>query len=81
VRLYLQSKQPTSTIVPPDKLKSFIIEVSKKCPVFVDEAYLEISDKFEENTMAPLVAAGHNVVVARTFSKIYGMAGIRMDTA
>jgi histidinol-phosphate aminotransferase len=46
--------------------------------VFVDEAYLEISDKFEENTMAPLVAAGHNVIVARTFSKMYGMAGVRM---
>jgi len=69
---------PTSTIVPADKLKAFAIEASKRCPVFVDEAYLELSDRYEENTMAPLVAAGHNVVVARTFSKMYGMAGVRM---
>lgn len=69
---------PTSTIVAADKLKSFAIEAAKRCPVFVDEAYLELSDRYEENTMAPLVAAGHNVVVARTFSKMYGMAGVRM---
>lgn len=69
---------PTSTIVPADKLKAFVIEVSKRCPVLVDEAYLELSDKFEENTVASLVGAGHNVVVARTFSKMYGMAGVRM---
>lgn len=69
---------PTSTIVPPAKLKEFVKTISAKCPVFVDEAYLEISDNFEENTCAPLVAAGHNVIVARTFSKIYGMAGVRM---
>lgn len=69
---------PTSTVVPADKLKAFAIEVSKKVPVFVDEAYLEISDDFEGSTMAPLVAEGHNVVVARTFSKIYGLAGARV---
>lgn len=69
---------PTSTIVPPDKLKAFCIEMSKKVPVFIDEAYLECSDNFAENTMAPLVAAGHNVVVARTFSKMYGLAGQRI---
>jgi histidinol-phosphate aminotransferase len=69
---------PTSTIVPPAKLKAFCIEMSKKVPVFIDEAYLECSDNFAENTMAPLVAAGHNIVVARTFSKMYGLAGQRV---
>jgi histidinol-phosphate aminotransferase len=69
---------PTSTIVPPAKLKAFCIEISKKCPVFIDEAYLECSDNFAENTMAPLVAAGHNIIVARTFSKMYGLAGQRV---
>ncbi len=69
---------PTGTLLPPEKLKAFCIEISKKCPVLVDEAYLECSDNFEANTMAPLVAAGHNVVVTRTFSKIYGLAGQRI---
>lgn len=69
---------PTGTIVDPAKLKAFAIEVSKKAPVFIDEAYLELSDDFAANTMVSLVAEGHNVAVARTFSKIYGLAGQRI---
>ena len=69
---------PTGTIVPAAELRAAVIEMAKSCPVFVDEAYLEFSDDFESNTMAPLVAEGHNVVVARTFSTLYGMAGLRL---
>jgi len=69
---------PSGTIVPPDRLRDFAIEVSKKVPVFIDEAYLQCSDDFAANTMAGLVRNGHNVTVARTFSKIYGLAGQRM---
>lgn len=69
---------PTGTIVEPAKLRAFATEVSKKVPVFIDEAYLECSDNFAANTMVDLVRAGHNVTVARTFSKIYGLAGQRI---
>ena len=69
---------PTGTVVDPAKLKPFVEEMSKRCLVFVDEAYLECSDNFEANTMAPVVATGANVIVARTFSKIYGLAGQRI---
>ena len=69
---------PSGTIVPPDRLRDFAIEVSKKVPVFIDEAYLQCSDDFAANTIAGLVRNGHNVTVARTFSKIYGLAGQRM---
>lgn len=69
---------PTGTIVDPVKLKAFCIEVSKKCPVFVDEAYLQCADNFAANTMVGLVKEGHNVTVARTFSKLYGLAGQRI---
>ncbi|MCF7688088.1 MAG: histidinol-phosphate aminotransferase family protein [Cephaloticoccus sp.] len=69
---------PTGTIVNPAKLRSFAIEVSKKVPVFIDEAYLECSDDFAANTMGGLVRDGHNVTVSRTFSKIYGLAGQRL---
>ena len=69
---------PTGTIVPAAELRSAVIEMAKQCPVLVDEAYLEFSDNFAGNTMAPLVAEGHNVIVARTFSKLYGMAGMRL---
>ena len=46
--------------------------------VLVDEAYNEVTDDPEANSMIPLVKAGKNVVVARTFSKIYGLAGMRV---
>ncbi len=69
---------PTGTIVDAARLKAFAIEVAKKVPVFIDEAYLECSDDFAGNTMVSLVAEGHNVAVARTFSKVYGLAGQRI---
>ena len=46
--------------------------------VLVDEAYNELTDDPESNSMVPLIKSGHNVVVARTFSKIYGLAGMRV---
>lgn len=69
---------PTGTVTDPAKLKAFVQEISQRCLVFVDEAYLECADDFAGATMAPLVAAGGNVLVARTFSKIYGLAGQRV---
>tara|TARA_B100001093_G_scaffold516162_1_gene594284 strand:+ start:952 stop:2106 length:1155 start_codon:yes stop_codon:yes gene_type:complete len=69
---------PTGSIVSPKKLKLFCEKVSKTTLVLVDEAYNEVTDDPEGNSMVPLVKAGHNVVVARTFSKIYGMAGMRV---
>lgn len=72
---------PTGTVCDPAELKNFVRDVSARVPVFVDEAYLECTDSFAERTCAGLVVAGHNVIVARTFSKIYGMAGCRMGYA
>lgn len=69
---------PSGTVVDPARLRAFALEVSKTVPVFIDEAYLECSDNFAANTMAGLVREGHNVTIARTFSKIYGLAGQRM---
>ncbi len=69
---------PTGTIVNAAELKAFAVETAKKVPVFIDEAYLDCADDYEAQTAVKLVAEGHNVVIARTFSKIYGMAGLRM---
>lgn len=68
---------PTATTLDPGKLRSFCERVSKKVPVFVDEAYIDLVENPEEATMIPLVKKGYNVIVARTFSKLYGMAGMR----
>ena len=69
---------PTATVTETDKLKDFCSRVSELVPVFVDEAYLELAPGGLDGSMAPLVASGKNVFVTRTFSKIHGMAGLRM---
>ncbi len=69
---------PTGSITNAKKLKEFCSRVSEKAPVFVDEAYIELSKNGLKDSMASLVSEGKNVMVARTFSKIYGMAGLRI---
>ena len=69
---------PIPTIIEKNALRDFVIEVSKKCMVFIDEAYFEYVDDPNYASMMSLVRNGHrNVVVARTASKIHGLAGLR----
>jgi histidinol-phosphate aminotransferase len=70
---------PTGTISNPSELKNFCLEASKKTTVFVDEAYIEFLPN--KPTMASLVTDNQNIIVGRTFSKIYGMAGLRIGYA
>ncbi|MEL6941060.1 MAG: histidinol-phosphate transaminase, partial [Bacteroidota bacterium] len=69
---------PTGSLTDSKKLYDFCSKVSEKVPVFVDEAYLEFLPDAEKHSMVKLVQEGKNVIVARTFSKIHGMAGLRM---
>lgn len=69
---------PTGTLTDAKALYDFCSEVSEKAPIFVDEAYLEFLPNPEASSMVKLVQEGKNVIVARTFSKIHGMAGLRM---
>lgn len=72
---------PTGTVVDNARLKNFCIEASKKATVLADEAYLEFLEPSQQLSMVELVKAGHNVIVSRTFSKIYGLAGLRIGYA
>lgn len=72
---------PTGTVVDNAKLKAFCTEMSKKTTVFSDEAYLEFLEPSQQSSMVELVKQGHNVIVSRTFSKIYGLAGLRIGYA
>ena len=80
VMVYLcNPNNPTGTVVDPDALKTFIRELPDDIVAFVDEAYLELADGgLEANSMIPLVREGENIILARTFSKVYGMAGLRV---
>ena len=72
---------PLPTIMEKNKLKEFCIEMSKKCLVFIDEAYHEYVQNPDYETMVPLAVANDNIIVARTASKIHGFAGIRLGIA
>ena len=69
---------PTGTITEHQELVDFCSRVSEKVPVFVDEAYLWFLDDNAKKSMVSLVNEGKDVIIARTFSKIHGMAGLRV---
>lgn len=69
---------PTGTITDNAQLKDFCERVSKKVTVFVDEAYIDFLPDAAATTLIGSVKKGQNIIVARTFSKIYGLAGIRL---
>jgi len=75
---------PTSTIVPARDVAAVIESVSKSSPgtcVLVDEAYFEYAEDPSFATVIPLIEKYPQLVVARTFSKIHGMAGMRVGYA
>ena len=69
---------PTGMVLDSAELRAFCSRASEKCTVLVDEAYNELTADPAASTMIPLVKAGKNIAVARTFSKIYGLAGMRV---
>lgn len=69
---------PTATVVDNAKLRGFVERVSKKVMVFVDEAYIDYLPDPQGTTLLPVADANPNVIIARTFSKLYGFAGLRI---
>lgn len=69
---------PTGTITGYKELYDFCSRVSEKVPIFIDEAYLDFVEGEDGRSMVSLLNEGKNVIVARTFSKIHGMAGLRV---
>jgi histidinol-phosphate aminotransferase len=72
---------PTSTVVKPDALARFVEAVPSDIVIALDEAYVEyIRDGLLPDSFG-LVRSHSNVVVLRTFSKAYGLAGLRVGYA
>ncbi|MBT31030.1 MAG: hypothetical protein CMO01_15340 [Thalassobius sp.] len=69
---------PTGTSLDTEKLKDFCKTVSKKKPVFVDEAYIDYAGGIEAKGMGSLLKEGYDVIIARTFSKAHAFAGLRI---
>ena len=69
---------PTGTLVPAKKLVDFCDVACKKAIVFSDEAYYDFIETPNYPSMIDAVKRGDNVIVSKTFSKVYGMAGLRV---
>jgi histidinol-phosphate aminotransferase len=68
---------PTASITPKGELRAFLAKVPRETIVLVDEAYHHFVESSDYESVIPMVKDYPNLVVARTFSKIYGMAGLR----
>ncbi|MFV1988819.1 MAG: histidinol-phosphate transaminase, partial [Gemmatimonadota bacterium] len=69
---------PTGGITPTAAVESWMKEAGEQTLFLIDEAYLEFVDDARYRTAVPFVKDMPNVIVVRTFSKIYAMAGIRL---
>jgi histidinol-phosphate aminotransferase len=69
---------PTSTLLPADRVLDFCNTVSDKVTIFSDEAYYDFIEDKKYPSMVSLVKKGKNIIVSKTFSKVYGLAGLRI---
>jgi histidinol-phosphate aminotransferase len=69
---------PTSSITSSDDMAWLVANLPKNTNILVDEAYIHYATSPEISSSFQFVKEGKNVIVARTFSKIYGMAGLRV---
>ena len=69
---------PTGTFVQPKKLLLWLQKVPRHVVIVLDEAYAEYLNPKDRTSPAELLATLPNVIIVRTFSKIYGLAGLRV---
>jgi histidinol-phosphate aminotransferase len=68
---------PTASITPKEELRDLISKTPPETMILVDEAYFHYADSPDYESAIALVTDHPNLIVSRTFSKIYGMAGLR----
>lgn len=70
---------PIPSVIEKNAMKEFVLEMAENRLVFIDEAYHELVDNPDYESMIGLIAEGHNnIIVSRTASKIHGLAGMRV---
>jgi histidinol-phosphate aminotransferase len=72
---------PTSTALPLEDIASFLADVPDYVWVIVDEAYCEFNMLDDPEASVELLAAHPNLALLRTFSKVYGLCGLRVGFA
>ena len=81
---YCNPSNPSSTYVGAKATRDFLAKLNSTSPgttILVDEAYFEYVTNPDHETFIPLAVQNPRVIVARTFSKAYGMAGLRIGYA
>ncbi len=72
---------PTSTALPLSEIAEFVESIPRHIAVILDEAYIEFSVLQDPADSVDLLAAHPNLVLLRTFSKVYGLCGLRVGYA
>jgi histidinol-phosphate aminotransferase len=72
---------PTGTALPLSQIERFLDQVPHEVCVLLDEAYCEFNTLDEPDTSVQLLARHPNLTLLRTFSKVYGLAGLRVGYA
>jgi histidinol-phosphate aminotransferase len=72
---------PTSTAIPLDAIAGFLAEVPRHVCVILDEAYCEYNTLEDPDASIDLLKKHPNLVLLRTFSKVYGLCGLRVGYA
>ncbi len=81
---YCNPNNPVASLVDPAESKEFIprvLKMNKDLRILVDEAYIDYVTTPGHEPMIPLAIENPRLIVARTFSKAYGMAGLRIGYA
>lgn len=69
---------PTSTAVGLDAIRAFLAKVPDDVVVLLDEAYIEFAEQYRPEDSIPLLQEHPHLMLLRTFSKLYGLAGLRV---
>lgn len=72
---------PTGTYIGENKLVEFLKEVPSNIMVVVDEAYLDFASSYDCKSMVPYINEFSNLIILKTFSKMYALAGMRIGYA
>jgi len=79
--LVCNPNNPTATALVPDALDAFLADLPRHVAVILDEAYVEFSLLQDPDESLDLLRRHSNLVVLRTFSKVYGLCGLRAGYA
>jgi histidinol-phosphate aminotransferase len=79
--LVCNPNNPTSTALPLDQIAAFVDSIPGHVCVILDEAYVEFSVLQDPDESLPLLERHPNLVLLRTFSKVYGLCGLRVGYA